>query len=233
MKHPTKKLFRTGSLLIAGALLLCSCVLMKRSRKNYVYDYRQEGDRYQKTWVYAEGDSVRILLYRDTAVMIAPAPGQDQFFLKRSLDFDAMTVGFKYRPATVGLPRQLNTDFNGNAYVGYRLDRSRRRVERTPFGPRITYGHRAFSAGIFGGIGSTGVTPWTTNNLIVDEYFGLVFTRGVGFLLALSHFNVGFGIGWDHLTDRDKDIWIYQNKPWYGLTIGLNLTDHPSLTGNR
>lgn len=40
---------------------------------------------------------------------------------------------------------------------------------------------------------------------------------------VMTGFKYGVGVGWDYLTDRDKGIWIYQNKPWYGLTVGLNL----------
>ena len=42
-------------------------------------------------------------------------------------------------------------------------------------------------------------------------------------MIGLKTLTVGFGVGWDYLTDRDKNIWIYQNKPWIGLTLGLNL----------
>ena len=59
--------------------------------------------------------------------------------------------------------------------------------------------------------------------LTADEYDGLVLSRGFALMFGLKTLTVGFGIGWDSLTDRDKDIWIYQNKAWYGLTLGLNL----------
>jgi hypothetical protein len=42
-------------------------------------------------------------------------------------------------------------------------------------------------------------------------------------MLGVNNLTVGLGVGWDALTDRDKDIWTYQNKPWFGLTVGLNL----------
>lgn len=84
-------------------------------------------------------------------------------------------------------------------------------------------GHRGITAGIFAGIGSTAVTPWTTSNLITDEYNGFIVSRGLAVMIGVNELTVGIGVGWDYLTDRDKDIWIYQNKPWYGLTVGLNL----------
>jgi hypothetical protein len=32
-------------------------------------------------------------------------------------------------------------------------------------------------------------------------------------MFGLNNLTVGAGVGWDSLTDRDKNIWIYQNKP--------------------
>ena len=90
-----------------------------------------------------------------------------------------MTVGFKYRPGTRYLPRQVNTDFNGNAFLGYRQDRFKVKYSHTPIGITKAYHHRAMTMGVFGGIGSSAVTPWTTNNLISDEYNGLVLTKGL------------------------------------------------------
>lgn len=134
-----------------------------------------------------------------------------------------MTVGFKYRPTSLNLPRQLDTDFNGNVYLGCRFDRFKISFKQTPIGQKKKYSHRALTFGGFGGIGSTAMTPWTTNNVISEEYNGLVITRGLALMGGINTLTVGVGVGWDYLTDRDKNIWIYQNKPWYGLTIGLNL----------
>lgn len=42
-------------------------------------------------------------------------------------------------------------------------------------------------------------------------------------MVGINNLTVGLGVGWDYVTDRDKDVWIYQNKAWYGLILGLNL----------
>lgn len=42
-------------------------------------------------------------------------------------------------------------------------------------------------------------------------------------MLGVKALTVGIGVGWDNLVDRDTDIWVYQFKPWYGLTLSLNL----------
>lgn len=93
----------------------------------------------------------------------------------------------------------------------------------TPGGIENIVQHYGVSAGFFGGLSSVFVSPWTTNYRITDEYDGLALTRGLAVMAGWNGLTVGLGVGWDSLTDRDKNVWIYQNKPWYGVTIGLNL----------
>lgn len=35
--------------------------------------------------------------------------------------------------------------------------------------------------------------------------------------------NPDFGLGFDTLLDRNAQFWIYQERPWLGLMLGLNL----------
>lgn len=207
--------------------LLTGCGALRDSPKyqlsDGVYAFRQQESRYIKTFVFVEADTVRILDNKSPFMPVIPLPTQAQFFLKYSFDIDAMTVAFKYRPATSDLPRQLNTDFNGNVFIGYRLDRFKIDIKDTPLGLRKHYYHRGITLGFFGGLGSTAVTPSTTSNLTLQEYNALILTRGIAIMIGVNNLTVGVGAGWDFLTDRDKNLWIYQNKPWYGLTVGLNL----------
>jgi hypothetical protein len=159
----------------------------------------------------------------DSKQNIALSRAKNYFFVKNSFDVDVMTVAFKYRPGTAGLPRQLNTEFNGNAFVGYRIDRFRLKRVPTPFGTKNKVNHRALTFGAFGGLGSTTISPSTTQNQTSDDYNALILTRGLSIMVGINNLTVGLGAGWDYITDRDKEIWIYQNKPWYGLTVGLNL----------
>jgi hypothetical protein len=187
------------------------------------YAFRQPQHKYKKAFVYVQEDSIRIFLAENINAPYIPEPHKDQFFLKRSFDVDVMTVAFKFRPVAAGLPRQLTTDFNGNIFVGYRVDRFRVLYKETPVGLKRIYKHRGLSIGAFGGLGSTSITPYTTANKITEEYSGFILSRGLATMVGVNNLTVGIGIGWDYLTDRDKGVWIYQNKPWYGLTLGLNL----------
>ncbi|HZY80397.1 MAG TPA: hypothetical protein VFE50_12805 [Cyclobacteriaceae bacterium] len=209
-------------------LTLYGCSSTKNSHKKYElndgkYAYRQPGEDFRKVWVYVQDDSVSLFADEKGTQPIVPQVLKDELFIKRSFDVDVIAIPFKVRPASVNLPKQLTTDFNGNIFVGYRIDRFRLVHKHTPVGWKRFYKHRGIGIGGFGGLGTAAITPWTTNNQMSDEYTGFVLSRGVALIFGINNLTVGTAIGWDHLTDRDKHIWIYQNKPWFGLTIGLNL----------
>jgi hypothetical protein len=185
------------------------------------YDFKHQGEPFKKVDVYLdETDSIRVF---DKSNPVSIAIVQPQYFRKKSFDLDALAVPFKLRPISHQFPRQLTTDFNGNVYLGFRVDRFKVTYPNTPFGIKRKLNQIGFSGGVFAGLGSAAITPWTTNYRTMDEYNGFVLSRGLAFLVGLHNLTVGVGMGWDYLTDRDKDIWIYQNKPWYGLTVGLNV----------
>jgi hypothetical protein len=183
-----------------------------------------EAPGYSRVYVDIKEDSLRILsaspLTKDLGIV---RPSNGQVLVRQSFDVDVMTVPFKFRPATQNLPSQLTVDFNGSLFLGYRLDRFRLVYIQTPAGVVKKVRHRAITFGAFGGLGTTSITPWTTNNGTSDEYSGFILNRGISLMGGVNNLTVGLGIGWDYLTDRDKDVWIYQNKPWYGLTLSLNL----------
>lgn len=211
---------------MAISWLLCSCASLTDSPKyqlsNGYYEFRQSKSRYTKVFVEVTDDSVRIhSINRKTTLSILPS--EDEFFRIKTFDVDVTTVGFRYRPAMKNLPHQLNTSFNGNLYLGYRIDRFQIDFKETPAGVKKINRHSALTLGVFGGIGSTFVSPWTTNHQQNDEYDGFILTRGAAAMIGINNLTVGAALGWDYLTDRDKNIWIYQNKPWLGLIVGLNI----------
>lgn len=187
------------------------------------YLYQQPGEKFRHVHAYVDADSVSLFVDEKGTQPIVPVILKDEIFIKQTFDVDVVAVPFKFRPASVNLPRQLTTDFNGNIFFGYRIDRFRFIHKSTPVGWRRFYKHRALSVGAFGGLGAAAITPWTTNYQMNDEYTGFVLSRGIAVMAGISNLTVGFGVGWDNLTDRDKTIWIYQHKAWYGVTIGLNL----------
>jgi hypothetical protein len=146
-------------------------------------------------------------------------------FSKSSLDFDVLTSLFKIRPNIANvLPAQLNANFNGNIYLGGRTDLYKIAYKKNPinfFQRQIN--HFGFSGGVFIGLGNTALTPSTTNNRIATEYDGIVLQKGVAGILAVNKLSVGLSIGFDNLLNKHSNLWIYQNKLWCGLMLGLNL----------
>ncbi|MBS1587331.1 MAG: hypothetical protein JSS82_17490 [Bacteroidetes bacterium] len=141
-----------------------------------------------------------------------------------SFDVDVLTIPFKYRPATRNFPNQLNVTYNGAVYVGYRTDKYQLNYERNPLDVYTRkLSHFGLSAGLILGLGSTDMNQYVTENKISIEYEGLVFIKGLGITAAVENLNFGITVGTDHLFDRNHIYWIYQNKLWLGLAIGLNI----------
>jgi hypothetical protein len=188
------------------------------------YLVRHLGQRYGKVYVDMQGDSVIIVGTDQNTRAAKPVEAlTDQLFLKRSFDVDVLITPFKFRPSAASFPIQLNTDFNGNIFLGYRFDRFRLHYEKKPTRMSKEIHHRAMTIGAIGGFGTSFISPWTTNYKTTDEYNSFILSRGFSVMVGVNNLTVGLGIGWDYLTDRDKDIWIYQNEAWYGLTLSLNL----------
>ena len=212
--------------IIIGFLSSCSSLtnIPESQLPSDYYDFHMPDSRNIKVYVDAREDSLIIIPIHKNKTGLSPIKeAANQSFLRRSFDIDVLTVPFKFRPSTYNLPRQLTVDFNGSVFLGYRLDRYKVLFTQTPVGVVKKLRHRALTIGAFGGLGTTSITPWTTNNQTSDEYNGFILNRGISLMAGVNNLTVGVGIGWDYLTDRDKDIWIYQNKPWYGLTLSLNL----------
>jgi hypothetical protein len=154
-----------------------------------------------------------------TNTCIAP-----QVFDCFTLDFDALTIPFKYRFNTKSLPQQFTTSLNGAVYLGFRNDRYKLIYKKHFFNYyQREIRHYAISIGGFTGFGSTAMNPWVTDYAINSEYEGVVWSKGVALIMAIGKFTSGLSIGWDNLLDKNNKSWIYEGKPWVGLVFGLNL----------
>lgn len=145
-------------------------------------------------------------------------------FSRVSLDLDITTLPFKLRFPQNGLPAQLNTEFNGALYAGHRYDRYYIRSSRNILG-QCAYEvvNRGFDFGVFAGIGSTTINPFTTRGAVNDEYFAPHLQGGAAFFLESQVASFGLALGWDRLLTSDRIHWIYTGKPWLGFIVGLAL----------
>lgn len=67
------------------------------------------------------------------------------------------------------------------------------------------------------------MSPTNTGGRLPDEYDGIVWSKGVATIFAVNNFTLGLAFGFDNLLDENRRIWLYESKPWAGLTFGLNL----------
>lgn len=143
-------------------------------------------------------------------------------FIKNSIDADLTTILLKYRPSQSNVPQQLSANLNAAIYLGYKKDYHKINTSISAIKEvSNSIHHFSFDAGIFAGIGITPVNPTVTNDKVMLEYDGMVFQKGVAAFVGIDIFNIGIGLGFDSLLDSNKDHWIYNQKPWIGLLLGI------------
>lgn len=230
--------------LVIILLLLSSCTSFKENAKyelnNGYYKAREEGGGDPRVYVYTNEDTlVAFPLVKQEGGIVLDTTGRAALAFpvrssgvapatytlhEYSFDLDILAIPLKYRASTEGAPRQLNTQFNGAFYVGFRTDRYRISYEPTPLGiADREINHFGYSLGYFTGIGVEPINPWVTKDQYPGEYDGIAWMNGVAAMVGVNSFTFGLAVGIDHLLDGNRNIWIYQGKPWFGLTLGLNL----------
>ncbi|MBK8705937.1 MAG: hypothetical protein IPN33_21875 [Saprospiraceae bacterium] len=160
-------------------------------------------------------------VFPEVSYDIAPSSFQ---VIKSGLDFDFITIAFKYRPSRRDIPPQLHTNLNGAIYLGYRTDWYRIRYDKTPLGVyRRHFRNTGFDFGGFAGIGSTAINYTVTGGRLDQDYEGIICSTGLGAFTGLDSFGFGLTIGWDFLLDNNSQYWLYHRAPWIGLALGINL----------
>ncbi len=225
---------------IVPLIFLPCCNVIQKTPKTALTDgfYRQKTDG-KKAKVYIDTDDELLTIHpvkRETganvvdtvaAFQVYPPElhgGLSASFSKQSFDLDFLTIPLKFRPSQTGVPGQLNTNLNGAVYVGFRTDRFKIKYKVQPMGMAERHiNHFGFSTGVVTGIGNTFMSPTNTNNILQQEYDGIVWGKGIAFIIGINNFSIGLTAGIDNLLDQNKNIWIYESKPWFGLAFGLNL----------
>jgi hypothetical protein len=144
-------------------------------------------------------------------------------FINKSVDVDLTTVILKYRPPQRGVPNQLSSNVNAAIYMGFRKDFYKIIPYTSPLNEESSFIRQiGFDAGIFTGLGITPLNPTVTHNAITQEYDGMVFQKGVAGFITFDNISVGIVFGIDNLLDKNRSSWIYNQKPYLGLIIGIS-----------
>ncbi len=236
MKHFNKYQFL--AIVLPGLIFISCSTLEKASQHGFqsgYYKMRSDQTPAQKVYVDRTEDKVEVYQaphkkpdlddsFGFTLNSEESEPGKKLSFTKSSLDIDLATILMKYRPSVQGLPSQLTSDLNISLYAGWRRDQYRRSCTTDPLGRHINrMSSRGFDIGLFGGLGTTAITPFTTQNKREYEYSGMILQSGIAGFLEFNIASFGFALGWDYLVHSDREVWIYQNKPWLGFMVGIAL----------
>ena len=145
-------------------------------------------------------------------------------FKKQSLDIDITAILLKYRPSVNGFPAQMTTDFNIALYAGWRHDNYFIVNKKDPLTKSYQkINNRGYDFGFFAGLGSSPISPFTTQNNRTDEYNGMIIQTGFTGFIESNIASFGFAIGYDYLLSSDRQVWIYNNKLWMGFIVGVAL----------
>jgi hypothetical protein len=142
-------------------------------------------------------------------------------FVRNSVDADLATIITKYRPALDGVPPQMNSNLNAALYVGARKDFFSIRQHKQVFRSTSFVRQTGFDAGLFAGFGMSFISPTVTAGRTDREYDGIIFQKGAAVFFTYDHISLGLACGFDNLFGPDSGIWIYNNKPWIGLSLGI------------
>jgi hypothetical protein len=224
---------------LVGLLLLAGCTTLEQSTTHGLmegkYKAKANGTK-QDVYAVFTSDSMQLYALQSRKPMTIDTTGVQGFCFtnsegglpprlsKTSLDIDLTTVLLKYRFKQAALPNQANANLNLNLYMGWRKDYYTFKDELSPLNRRRRKeNHFQFDVGLFAGIGITSMNPSVTNNQIDKEYDGIVFQKGIAGFIGMKRITLGMSLGFDNLLDPNKHIWTYQQKPWIGLMLGINL----------
>jgi hypothetical protein len=220
------------------AILIVSCRVVERASVHGLNNgtYSLDSGGRSENEVYVDLNDKEIDLYRIhdgiadlTPFKKFPLVADSQFsqklvLKKQGLDIDITSVLMKYRPSVSGLPAQLSTDLNLALYAGWRRDLFTLENTQSPIGKyRCKISNRGYDVGVFAGPGATLISPFTTRGTRADEYNGMVIQAGLAGFLETNVASFGLAVGFDHLLSPDRNVWIYNRKPWVGFVVGVAL----------
>ncbi len=143
---------------------------------------------------------------------------------KNSFDLDLISVPIKLRFENAEMPPQLSANISAALFMGYRKDFHLIHYLGDPLGRqgrRVT--NVGFSLGAISGFANTLINPSTTAFRQEREYDGVVWLYGLAAIVGKDNLTFGVAAGKDVLLDGNHARWVYRDRPWLGLTIGLNL----------
>jgi len=144
-------------------------------------------------------------------------------FTNNSIDIDLTSILFKYRQPKDDVPAQFSADLNFAIFLGFRKDYYKMASStRQPHDEMSFIRQVGFDLGIFAGIGTSPVNPTNTNNKTSQQYDAMIFQKGVAGFISYGKMSLGLALGFDNLMDKNRPSWVFDQKPYLGLVIGIS-----------
>lgn len=145
------------------------------------------------------------------------------YYQLTSFDIDLFTIPFKYRFAQAGRPGELVTSANLGVYTGIRYDLGRFRT--ISFRSERRSDIQSFSVGLGAvfSIDPVTINEYNTKGRVLDEYEALGLNYGLATIVGYKSITAGLALGFENIADRNNRLWVYRQKPWLGLTVGINI----------
>lgn len=218
---------------IIALFFLNSCSAIKFGNKNELESGYYKNSESEKVYIHEEEEKIYLFEIKENKLELnqiiennieATEIATDYSFRRNSFDIDLISIPIKYRFANEYLPAQLNTALSAAIFIGFRKDFHSIKYEADLFGTqKRSVSSLGFSLGILSGFSHVDINETTTQFLQEKEYEGVAWMNGINGIVGWNQFSFGLVLGFDFLLDQNKDIWIYNKKPWIGFSIGLNL----------
>ena len=222
------KLLKACTCILIGGALLASCLPSRKFSQTLPdgeYVIKQENKK-ETGRAYSYNDTLYLEKNKVTTTFsdYVASLQRKEIFIRHSFDIDAFTTPFKFRPGVDGVPTQFNSALNGAVYLGYRSDHyTFRNIDRTSSLEKKYNQKLGYGIGGFFGMGAAALNGRLLRNVIDYEYDGFILEYGTALLISYGSINTGIAVGADNLVDKYRKDWIYQNKPWIGILLGINL----------
>ena len=140
------------------------------------------------------------------------------------LVFQTLTIPFKIRGRQGDVPSTVATNFNAGIAYGYQWNLSKVHPIYGQNEAMVGYELEkiTFSLAPFAGLTTMALSAGNTEPDILVDQTVLGYSVGLAGVFSFNRLNLGLAFGIDHGFGRAKD-WIYQDKLWTGIVIGLDL----------
>ncbi|RPG37615.1 MAG: hypothetical protein CBB72_002455 [Muricauda sp. TMED12] len=145
-------------------------------------------------------------------------------YSRNKMVLQTLTIPFKIRGKQGNVPSTVATNFNAGIAYGHQWNLIQTYPIYGEAEKMVGYEQKqfSFSAAPFAGLTTMALSAKNTDPDIVTDQTVMGYSIGVAGVLTFNRLNFGLALGIDHGFGNAND-WIYQDKIWTGIVIGLDL----------